>query len=176
MYYLTLVNNSLFFLIYNLHGKLEILDQLMIFGAKDLIFIIFFLSIILAIFKGTREKKALLIAILAIIMGEVLLFLIHLFFIEPRPFVTFNLTPLIGHIPDASFPSEHTTIMSVIAFSYLLYKSKFSWLFLIAMLWVGFSRIYVGIHYPLDILGGIVLGFISVYLIWIFKKLFKEVF
>lgn len=165
------LNTELFFQIYNLSQKNPVLDSLMIFGANELIFITFFLSVLLIILGGAKEKRAFLLMIIGLILAEILIMIIHIFFFEPRPFAALNLIPLIKHVPDAAFPSGHTTMMATVAFAYLFCKSKFFVLFLVAMLWVGFARIYVGVHYPLDILGGILVGFLSVFLVLQLKKL-----
>lgn len=166
-------NTALFYLIFNLSNHNPLLDYLMIFGARYLIFAVFLLSLIL-IFKGTiNEKKAFLLIILALPIAVLIIMGIHLFLYVPRPFVTLHLTPLYPYNPDASFPSRHASIMAATAFSYLYYKSKWSILFLILMLWVGISRIYVGVHYPIDILGGILVGIVSLILAKQIIKLLK---
>lgn len=157
-------NVGLFFLIFTMNGQFPTLDAFMIFGAEYLIYLSIALMFIL-VFKGEmKEKKSILLAALAFPIGVLLIKLIHIFFIEPRPFINFNFAPLVDSNADASFPSRHTSIMSVIAFSYTYFKSKWSTLFLAIMIWVGISRIYVGVHYPLDIFGGITVGIISLFI------------
>lgn len=169
-------NTQIFFFIYNLHGKFPFLDQLMILGADYLIYITFILGVILAVIKGIKEKKALLFTIIGLIISYILVHIIYIFIKEPRPFTTFPITTLINPPDILSFPSIHTTRMAVIAFAFLLAKSKFAPLFIIFLIWVGFARIFVGVHYPLDILGGIVIGFISILLVSQFKDIKKGLF
>ena len=157
-------NLGLFYLIFGTNNKNNILDQLMIFGAEYLIILAFILIFLIA-FKGkTKERKALILALFSLPILVIIIKFIHLFFYEPRPYVTLDISPLIAHEENASFPSRHITIMSAIAFSYIYFKSKWSPLFLFFLLWVGISRVYVGVHYPLDIIGGIIVGIISVLL------------
>ena len=54
--------------------------------------------------------------------------------------------------------------MAAFALAYIIYKPRWGLVFLLLMLWVGVARIYVGVHYPLDILGGVIVGFLSVLL------------
>ena len=67
---------------------------------------------------------------------------------------------LIGMKTSFSFPSNHAMNMFTAAtvLSYF-YRKYFGYFFGFAVL-IGFSRIYVGVHYPLDIIGGAVFGII----------------
>jgi undecaprenyl-diphosphatase len=60
------------------------------------------------------------------------------------------------------FVSSHATnSFSLAVFSSLLLKSKFKWITASMLFWaalVSYSRIYVGVHFPADILGGAILG------------------
>lgn len=170
-------NISLFFKIFGLARKSELLDKIMIFGAEYLIFATFILAVFFALRGGAREKKALILTVIAIAAAEVIIFLAHLIYYEPRPYLTYQLIPLIKHTPDAAFPSGHTTIMMTIAWSFVFYKSKFGPLILLLALWVGFARIFVGVHYPFDIVGGIITGLIGAGGAWLIKnRLFKLLF
>lgn len=163
-------NTNLFFLIFNLNGHFGILDKLMIFGATYLIYLVILFIFILVLKGKTPEKKAFLLILLGLPVAFLLIQIIHIFFYEPRPFVAFHFPPIVPEKIDASFPSRHATISAIIAFSYVLFKSKWSPIFLFLMLWIGISRIYVGVHYPLDILGGFITGSISLV---IAKQIFK---
>jgi undecaprenyl-diphosphatase len=67
---------------------------------------------------------------------------------------------LLGHKTSLSFPSIHALNMFAQAMLFsLLYPRLAVWLFLFAGL-IGYSRIYVGVHYPLDVLGGAIIGMV----------------
>lgn len=157
-------NTQLFFLIHNLNNRYSYIDQLMVFGAVTLIFVSFVLALALLFAGKTREKKAAFLVVLGVIIMQLLAGGIHLVYFEPRPFITHNFIPMISQIADTAFPSLHTAAMATLAGSLILTKSKYVLLFIILMLWVGIARIFVGVHYPLDIAAGIVLGFLSAYL------------
>lgn len=157
-------NVSLFFLIFNLSNKSTFLDVFMLMGARVIIFVAFLLMFILAFKGGIKEKKVFILVIISIPIIILLIKIIHIFYYEPRPFITYHFIPLFPYGDDASFPSRHASMMVAIAFAYTYFKSKWALLFLVFMLWVGISRIYTGIHYPIDILGGILVGLISLIL------------
>ena len=163
-------NKDLFFQTFGLAGHNSLLDFLMAFSANYLILIALILIFILPFTKGVTEKKALILILLAFGIGFILIKTIGIFINEPRPFMTYAIKPLINHAADDSFPSDHTIIMTIIAASYSYYRSKYSTFFIIFLFLTGIARVYVGVHYPLDIVGGIILGIIAV---WIASKLKK---
>lgn len=167
-------NVALFFLIFNLNGTSSpFLDNLMLFGAEYLIYVMIILMFFLSFKGGYQSRKALLLTLFALPIAILLIKAIHLFIIEQRPFVQFNLIPLVAEKANASFPSRHTTIAAVIALSYTNFRSKLAPLFLLLMLWVGVARVFVGVHFPIDIIGGFAVASISILLVYYLANLFK---
>lgn len=145
----------------------------MIFGAEYLIYFLILLMFVLAVKGKIREKKSLILALLAIPIAILLIKLIHLAVSTPRPFVSLDIAPLVEHQADASFPSRHASIAAILSLPYLYFKSKWAPVFLLFMLWVGISRVYVGVHYPADIVGGFAVGIISLLAALQIKKLLR---
>lgn len=82
---------------------------------------------------------------------------------RPRPFVENELIhPLVGGVsPKRSFPSGHSA--GSFAAMFALYKwvpKKIGIPALVLASLVALSRLYVGVHYPTDIIGGCIIGFI----------------
>jgi len=116
------------------------------------------------------------LTLLAIPISILLIKAVHILFVEQRPFVQYHLSPAVTQKTDASFPSRHATIAAVIAFSYTYFKSKWALLFLLLMVWVGAARIFVGVHFPIDIIGGFVVAAVSFLIALQVKRLLKVSF
>lgn len=150
----------LFFVTRHLHTPF--MDRLMVFfttlGNSSLIWIA--LSVILLLRKKDR-KWGILLAV-----GLIAEFLLCDEFLKPlvareRPFVRLPGFPNLIKAPHSySFPSGHT-MSSFTAATILYYRQKSSGIafFAIAAL-IGFSRIYLFVHYPSDVFGGVLLGFL----------------
>jgi undecaprenyl-diphosphatase len=80
-------------------------------------------------------------------------------FRRSRPCIHPQSPPALVHIPDPwSFPSGHTCTAFSVASMLWTINSVLSWPFALFALIVGFSRIYLGVHYPTDVLTGAILG------------------
>ncbi len=172
---------ALFQLINNLAGRWWFLDFLGIFFAEYLIFVMVFLAAtLLCIWKDEVQKMVRQIVALkafaAAFFGYVLKIIIQLAYQRPRPFAVHEVLKLIDKSADASFPSGHTVLSFALAFSIYFYNKKLGVVFFVLAALVGLGRIYVGVHYPLDVLGGILIGALSAFvaerLPW--NKVFKK--
>lgn len=139
-----------------------LLDQIMIFTTNAALYIFAILLLTLFLFGNAYTKKTAIYAGLAGIFAILINVCIAQFYYEPRPFVTYHdINVLVPHAADASFPSDHTAGAMGITFSLLLRHRKWGWLPVAFGLLTGFSRMYVGNHYPGDVLAGIAIGFIA---------------
>ena len=78
---------------------------------------------------------------------------------RPRPPVRYpEPHPLIGLPNDSSFPSGHAATSFACATVLTAYEPRLAPLWIVLASAVAFSRVYVGVHYPLDVIGGAALG------------------
>jgi len=76
---------------------------------------------------------------------------------EPRPYVTNpQIKPLFKSIMSwKTFPSDHSMSVFLMFFMACIFRLPGAWALLPMALWVVWGRVYAGLHYPLDILGGL---------------------
>nr|WP_067288710.1 undecaprenyl-diphosphatase [Marinobacterium profundum] len=115
------------------------------------------------LYGGQRTRLALLGAALAAGLGLGLNQVIALFWYHPRPFEIPLGQTLLPHAIESSFPSDHFTLFMAIACSLMLspqLRAWGLWLLLPASL-VAWARVYLGVHFPLDMLGALLMGAFS---------------
>lgn len=103
----------------------------------------------------------------------------HFIWFRERPFANsaLSVNEVLFHRPDYSFPSDHMTFFAALtAATWLAGYKKLGWVFCIMGIVVGVSRVIVGVHYPLDIIGGIVMGTLGAYIIYWLKGPLTKIF
>ncbi|KKP61025.1 MAG: Phosphoesterase PA-phosphatase releated protein [Candidatus Nomurabacteria bacterium GW2011_GWF2_35_66] len=183
------MNNTIFFSLYNLTHRSAIFDWIVLFFANPFIYILILIAIIFLVFYtngvfdsknfsqqynlGPRLKVIFFIgssAVFAWIITSILKAII----VYPRPFIVFeNIKPLFLHGGMDSFPSGHATFTAALAMSLFLINKKVGIYFAIGALFVGSSRIVAGVHFPIDILFGYIIGILVSF---IFSLIFKAKF
>ena len=152
-------------------GQWKWSDWFGIFSAQYLIWlmlagvIFYFLFFIKS--EWCKKIKCFLKLILASGLVYVINWLIGLIYFRPRPFVSHpDIFQLIQKSPlDKSFPSDHTALAFVLAFSVFCYNKKRGTIFLIIAALIGLARVFAGVHYPLDVLAGALVGWLAVRII-----------
>ena len=160
------MNKEIFLFINSFAGKNHFFDLFMIASAKITPYL--FILMLIYLWFSNRKNESLFAGYSAI-LGVIISKSIGLIYFHPRPFMDKIGTLLIHHKADSSFPSDHTTFTMSIALMLLYFKSTRILgivLTLLALL-CGIARIYVGVHYPFDILGGILVGVIASLIIYL---------
>ncbi|MBI3441998.1 MAG: phosphatase PAP2 family protein [Proteobacteria bacterium] len=129
--------------------------------ASGLIVYVPLLLAFLWLWGNDQQRNASLRAAVALIIGLVANILIGKLWYHPRPLALNLGHTYLFHPLSASFPSDHTTAFAVVGFA-LLGGGMRVWggVTLIAGALVGWARIFLGVHFPFDILGAFVVSYL----------------
>ena len=157
------INLFIFRAINSLAGASGLLDALAVFFAKYLVAFFLFLPFCFWFWRKKRYRELALLSLSSGALGIVVSFLLRFFYFHPRPFMLGIGKAIISHSATSSFPSGHTTLMLSIAFSLLYFKKSRLAGIILSPFGVlgGLARVFCGVHFPLDILGSIVVAALS---------------
>lgn len=159
------MNMKLFKVINGLAYKNPLLDRIMIIFSTY-VPIVFMIVLAGAYFYGVyREEKLLRYAavdtFIITVINLLLAYVIGILYYVPRPFVSNKVNLLVPHMVDASFPSDHATGTMSIALGINNYKKVLGRILIGLSCFVGISRVYVGDHYPVDVIGGYIIALLT---------------
>ena len=149
---------QLFKLINQSYHNLFLNDLSLLICYFGVISVILLILLLIAFFDKKKGKKVALTLLVGIILAMSITFLIKYSVLRPRPYNMVDNVVLLAVENDPSFPSGHTLNSTVM--SYILTKEYNKKIFMLIPLFVGLSRIYIGVHYPSDVLCGFMLGII----------------
>jgi undecaprenyl-diphosphatase len=163
--FLIRLDRSVFHSFNSIAGKNSVVDWFARSGADDhivpLILTLLVLATLLWAGKHAGREVALktvICATISAVVSMLVLYGLNNIFFRPRPFTTQVVHLLFYHNTDSSFPSNAATLAFALAFAVFLYWRKLGWVMLGLATFQGLARIVVGIHYPIDIIGGALLG------------------
>ncbi len=157
---------QIFQLINQFAGKWHFLDTLMIALAKygPLLFAIPLLYLWFK--KGEDGKQVAILAIISLAVALLINQIIGHIYFRPRPFAFHQVNTLLPKSPDPSFPSDHVTFSFAIASIVYLFNKRIGTYAVLLGFLVALARVFVGMHYPFDVLGGAFIGLITGYIVW----------
>lgn len=155
-----------------LDNVLYIISFTTTFVTIALLILLLFLSI-----KSAELKRKFFQVLLVFVLSTVLSLVLKYSIFRERPFVSFPDIEKLSEAGNSSFPSGHTieAFATALSVSMLFPKaiiifSMFCWALLVA-----YSRMALGVHYPLDVLTGVVIGILTSYFtIKFYNKIFQE--
>lgn len=167
------INESIFRHLNSFTGRNEFFDAVIIFSAEWLPWVLVACLVIFLfahhhmgarslseIFSSAKLRiKELAMILLSASFALVLAEAAKYFYASPRPFeILSNINLLFSHGGGDSFPSGHATFFFALAVAVYSYHKKLGIAFIVGALLIGFGRIMAGIHFPIDILAGFILG------------------
>ncbi|MEN8614653.1 phosphatase PAP2 family protein [Dehalogenimonas sp. THU2] len=157
-----------------LAGRFWLLDEIVKGVANDYFLIVSASLGLLLLWFGTidparREtnQKIALQAMASLGLGTWVVAIFNSAIFRSRPFDEIPITVLLYQPTDSSFPANSATILFAIAAAVWLGNRKAGRLFFIVAAVHSLARIYAGMYYPLDILGGAVIGIITALIVFV---------
>ncbi len=148
--------------------------SVLVYVCAEMLIAVPFLTLALMWFQPGRFttyrpiRKAVVMTIMALTVALALKSLIAFLISRDRPFISHpDMLYLPFKVDSSSFPSGHTILAFTMAFSLLWSKfQRTGTTFLLIACIVAFARVAAGVHYPTDILGGIVVAFIATWFVF----------
>jgi undecaprenyl-diphosphatase len=115
--------------------------------------------LLLMIFSSNQARTTAMSGALALALSHIPVHIVKKLFPRKRPYLMLEKTSFHSNpLQDHSFPSGHTTAIFSVIIPYMIYVPMLSFLLIPLGVCVGISRIYLGLHYPSDVLAGGLLG------------------
>lgn len=141
---------------------------LSVIAAKYLVFFVVLWLFGIWLIGAQRYRRTLVFALSASLIALFINWAISLIWFHPHPFMLGIGHTYLKHAPDSTFPSDHITALCAIFFVFLwkeTIRNGVVMVLMFATLIVAWARIYVGVHYPLDMLGGVIVAALSTIII-----------
>lgn len=154
---------ALFQCINGLAGRWPAVDELMRFFATDYIVPTSLICIVVFLwFSGRRElQEQSLLAIVSLVLANAFVSASNALWFRPRPFADHDVNLLFYHPSDSSFPANSMATTWALAWALWTYDRTIGGIALALAFMMGLSRVFVGIHYPLDIVAGAIVGIVA---------------
>jgi undecaprenyl-diphosphatase len=159
------MNDAIQDMVNNLAGRSDLADAIAKFVARDLIFVAIPLMLALWFVPGRDRAMNQRLAVLAcggVLIALALGVLLGQLYYQDRPFVVDPSTRLlIDHGADNGFPSDHAIVVFALSGAFLVRRRLLGGLLFGAAVILGVARVYIGVHWPSDILAASVLGVLA---------------
>jgi undecaprenyl-diphosphatase len=135
------------------------------FVAEDLLYLI--PVILTALWMWSTHREAAVKALFAALIGLGISQVIGLVYTHPRPLMVGLGHTFVAHAAESSFPSDHGTLFFSVGLALLVWRARLVGLAVLAIgVAVAWSRVYVGLHFPFDMAGALVVAGVSCAVVW----------
>ncbi|PAK37496.1 undecaprenyl-diphosphatase [Peribacillus simplex] len=161
------MNSNLFRMINNLGKQYTDLNPFFVFIAEYMIFFLVLAVLMFLFSRNNKNRIMVFCAFIALVISEILAKIAGQFHSNYQPFAELpNVNKLVEKAVNNSFPSDHTIIFFSFCITFWLFKRGWGFLWGILAVLVGISRIWVGVHYPADVLVGAIISIVSAMIVY----------
>ena len=160
------MNENIFRIINDLGKEYKAINPAAIFIAEYMVII---LATAVLIFWFTRVNQNRIMVIcgsITFVMAEIIGKIAGKVHSNHQPFAELsNVNQLVEKAVDNSFPSDHTILFFSFCVTFWVFRGPRGFIWILLALLVGISRIWVGVHYPADIMVGIIISICTAFII-----------
>ncbi len=145
------------------------MDAFFIFSAKYLFILpLLILAGYFLLRQRSSQKKIFIFAFPSLVLTYLVALLAGSLYYDPRPFVVGHFVPLIPHVPDNGFPSDHALLVSAVAAVGTCFNRRLGAILWLLALIVATARVYVGLHHLIDVVGSFTISILVTLIVYFF--------
>lgn len=165
---------ALFNAIHRYWGTSRFLDALGTFLANALTYLMIVGMVVFIFYAAHTNRERLFVAaemFLAFVLARLILAgTLSAILGRARPFVALGFTPPFVPLTAGAFPSGHMAGLFSVALVMFTINTRWGLLYFVLSLLVGFGRVFTGLHWPSDILGGIAVGLLGGWIVTLLAR------
>lgn len=130
-----------------------------------------FLTLLIIFFFFRKKDRSLAVLLtIAVVVSSIVVGVIKDAVGRERPYQVLDVRQLVDEHDNRSFPSNHAQLSFLLAAIVFRFYRKFGIILFFIALLISFGRIYLGVHYPSDVMGGALIGILLAILILKIRK------
>ena len=118
-----------------------------------------------------RQQVGVFVALSSMGLSGLAVFILNMFYFRPRPFVDLDVNLMFYQPTDSSFPANSAAAAFGMAFGVWGVNRRVGWFAIGVAGLYGLARVYVGVHYPLDIVAGAAIGAVVTFTVFKIREL-----
>ena len=163
-------------------GTSHFFDRVVQWLVSDYLIPVIFSVVLLGLWFGwadqamrERHQRGVMLAGISVGIASALVKISNVFYDRPRPFESLEVVLLFYPPTDSSFPANPVAVAIAMATGAWMANKRIGTVMYIGAFVYGFSRVYAGVFYPMDVLGGALIGVSATYLVYIVLKRIEPV-